>query len=245
MTYGKKPSVLTFLLMIIIISTFAQLTHAQPWRTKPFSFEVFNNATLRFPQSLAAPFRQQIHPGVAIGYEFGWKETIKDPMFANINTHALGGKKVATGKWFQNVAMAYYYHKNLNHAFTITSKAGYRRYINKFSVEAGLHLGYMHAFGLTERSVIQAYGSYRTSNGPGKPSLIGGVGMGVGYDAGYRHNIRRIYINFDQRLQLPFSSTFSDILPHGLLALGIQFTLFKNSSETFRTRQERLACPEE
>ena len=240
---------LKFLKIVCITALFAvmpgqEVVHAQSWRTKPFSVAVFNNATLPFPASVGAAFKGPIHPGIELTYEFGWRETIKNPIFRNINTYALGGKQVFTGKWFQNVGLAWYYHQEVNHAFAYTTKAGYRRYFGKFSAEAGLHAGMLHALPLTERSVQQNDGSWQAERGLGRIYLIGGVGVGVGYDAGYHYNVRRIFVNYDYRIQFPFSDGYAKYLPNGLLSVGLQFTLFKDNTIGKPFNQDRLECPE-
>jgi len=219
------------------------ILNAQPWKSKPFSVSLFNNATLLPPASLTAVFNQPIHPGIAFSYEFGGKETIKSPMFRNVNTFSLGGGKVYTGKWFQNVGLSWFYHRHVNHAALLTTQAGYRRYIKKFSAEASLHAGYMHAFLLTERAVRQTDGSWDVKRGMGEPRFVAGAGIGIGYDAGYHYNIRRIFINYDFRLQMPFVRSYVPLLPNGLLSVGLQFTLFKDAGSQDKPKQERLECP--
>ena len=238
--------ILKFLKLVCITVLFTVLIgketiHAQSWRTKPFSIAVLNNSTQPFPKSLGATFKGQIQPGIEITYEFGWHETMKSGMFRNINTHALGGKRLYSGKWFQNVGLAWYYHQDVNHAFTLTTKAGYRKYFGKFSAEAGIHVGVLHALPL-KQSVQQSDGSWRTQRDPGKFHLITGIGVGVGYDAGYQYNIRRIFVNYDYRIQLPFSDFNAEYLPNGLLSVGLQFTLFKDNTSNKRNKKERLEC---
>ena len=231
---------LKFLKLVCITALFTVLSgqgaaHAQNWRTKPFSIAVFNNATHPFPKSVVAPFNEPLHPGIELTYEFGWHETIKNPMFRNINTHSLGGRQVFTGKWFQNVGLAWYYHEDVNHAFTLTTKAGYRKYFGKFSAEAGIHAGILQAVPLTDQSVP-------TRKGLENIYLITGVGVGVGYDAGYQYNIRRIFVNYDYRIQIPFSDFDAKYLPNGLLYVGLQFTLFKKNTSNKNINKDRIEC---
>jgi len=231
------------LLILVFYLLLPVLMQAQAWKSKPFSFSVFNNATMMPPASLTAVFNQPIHPGIAVSYEFGWRETIKSPVFKNINTFAMGGQKVYTGKWFQNISLGWYYHRYVNHAAFLTTQFGYRRYIGKFSAEASLHAGYMHAFLLSERAVQQRDGSWKSENGTGRPQFVTGGGIGLGYDAGYHYNIRRIFINYDFRLQMPFVRSYVPLLPNGILSLGIQFTLFRKVNDQNKPSQERLECP--
>ncbi|MHC1773881.1 MAG: hypothetical protein AB9834_00575 [Lentimicrobium sp.] len=227
----------------LVLLMFPVTLVAQPWKSKPFSVSLFNNATLLPPASFTAVFNQPIHPGISFAYEFGGRETIKSPMFRNINTYALGGSKVYTGKWFQGVALSWFYHRYVNHAALLTVYAGYRRYLKKFSLEGSLHGGYMHAFLLNERAVMQQNGSWKSEKGSGKPQFVAGAGIGAGYDAGYHYNIRRIFINYDFRLQMPFVKSYVTLLPNGLLSVGLQFSLFKDAGNQNKPTQERLECP--
>ncbi|MFA6950441.1 MAG: hypothetical protein WCQ70_07135 [Lentimicrobiaceae bacterium] len=216
---------------------------AQSWKSKPFSVSVFNNATLLPPASITAAFNQPLHPGIAVSYEFGWLETIKSPIFQNTNTFNLGGREVYTGKWFQNIGLSWFYHRYVNHAFTLTTQAGYRKYLKKFSAEASLHMGYMHAQLFTEK-FVRRDGMWIAGYDPFRGYFIAGAGVGVGYDAGYRYNIRRFFINYDFRLQMPFVKSYVPVLPNGILSVGMQFTLFKKPDGHHAPTPTQLPCPE-
>lgn len=216
---------------------------AQSWKSKPFSFALINNATLLPPESLIAPFKGPLHPGVALTYEFGWRETIRNPVFQNVNTYALGGKRVFTGKWFQNIGLSWYNHKYVNHVFVLSTQAGYRQYIKKFSIEGSLHVGFMQAMLYTEK-FSRKDGMWKTAYNPGRAYFIGGAGIGIGYDAGFKYNTRRFFINYDFRLQTPFVKNYVPVLPNGIISLGIQFTLFRKINNPENQTPTRLACPE-
>lgn len=179
---------------------------AQSWKSKPIAISIFNNATMLPPASLTATFNQPIHPGLAATYEFGWKETDKH-------------------KWFQNAGISYMYHRFVYQAILLNSQAGYRWKINKFSLEGYLQAGYMHAFYLSDRAVLQDDGTYIAKKGFGKPQFITGAGIGIGYNFGDENRIRRIFLNYDVRIQMPFVKSYVTLLPNGALGLGVQFNL--------------------
>lgn len=182
------------------------LIMAQGWTTKPISVSVFNNATMLPPASLTATFNQPLHPGFTVSYEFGWKEKERH-------------------KWFQNATVGYMYHRYAFQSILLFTQAGYRCYFRKFSAEGSLNAGYMHSFFLTERAVQQDDGTYKASQGFGKPQFIFGAGVGLGYNFGNVDKIRRIYLSYDIRLQMPFVSGYTPLLPNGTLSLGMQYTL--------------------
>lgn len=195
-----KKAIFILLIMVPVI------LRAQAWKSNPMAVSIFNNATLLPPASLTAIFNQPIHGGLALAYEFGWNETGKH-------------------KWFQNAGISYFYHQFVYQAILLNSQAGYRWNLNRFSLEGYLQAGYMHAFLLTDRAVRQDDGTYVYKKGFGKPQFITGVGMGMGYNFGNAEKLRRIFINYDVRLQMPFVKSYVPLLPNGALALGMQFTL--------------------
>lgn len=179
---------------------------AQAWKMNPWAISIFNNATLLPPASLTAAFNQPIHPGLTIANEFGWKETGKH-------------------KWFQNLGLSYMYHQYVYQAFMLNTQAGYRWTPNRFSLEACLQAGYMHALLLTDRAVLQSDGTYKAKQGFGKPQFITGAGVGMGYNFGSAGKLRRLFVNYDVRLQMPFVKSYVTLLPNGALSLGMQFKL--------------------
>jgi hypothetical protein len=192
------------ILIICLILPF--VLKAQSWKSNPIAVSIFNNATMLPTASLTATFNQPIHPGLTVANEFGWKETDKH-------------------KWFQNAGLSYFYHRYVYQAILLNSQAGYRWKIKKFSFEGYLQAGYMHAFLLTDRAVLQSDGTYKAKQGFGKPQFIAGAGTGIGYNLGDAKRIRRVFLNYDIRLQMPFVKSYVTLLPNGALSLGMQFTL--------------------
>jgi len=179
---------------------------AQGWRSKPMALSVFNNATMLPPASFTAVFNQPLHPGLTASYEFGWKEK-------------------AYSKWFQNASIGFFRQRYVYQALLLYSQAGYRRYLGHLSVEGSLHMGYMHAFLLTDRAVKKDDGTYEYRRGFGKPQFITGAGIGLGYNLGKGESGRRIIFNYDVRLQMPFVKSYVTLLPNGIVSAGMQFTI--------------------
>ena len=193
-------------LLVILILAIPGMMTGQAWKADPISVSVFNNATMLPPASLAATFNQPIHFGVTAAYEFGWKEAEKH-------------------KWFQNAGISYWYHRFVDQAFLLNTQAGYRWMICGFSMEGYLQAGYMHSFYLTARAVQEPDGSYTAKKGAGKPQFMAGAGIGLGYDFGKEGHIRRVILNYDVRMQMPFVKGYVPLLPNGALGIGFQFNL--------------------
>jgi len=192
---------LTFFILLAPLAVSGQILPYGPW-----SVCVTNNATMLPPASLTAVFLQPVHPGVSAAYEFGWR-------------------KHEYYKWFQDAGISYSYHRFVSQAVVLSTRAGYRRSLGALSLEASLLAGYMHMFLLTERAVQRSDGSWEPKKGFGKPQFITGAGLGAGWEIGSEDAMRRILINYDFRLQMPFVKNYVPLLPSGLLSLGLQFTL--------------------
>lgn len=188
--------------LLNIASAFAQID-----LNGPVLLSVFNNATLLPPASVTAIFNQPLHPGIAAGYEFGWIET-------------------KTGKLFQDVKLGFYNHRYVYNALTLTTQAGYRKYIGRIAAEASIHAGYLNAFLLTDRVVPQDDGSYKSRKGIGKPQFIAGAGIGIAYCPGHYNYKNAFTLNYDFRLQMPFVKSYVTLLPIGIISLGYRFKIF-------------------
>jgi hypothetical protein len=195
-----KRILITFLVFLPLI------LFAQKWGDKPCSVSILNNATMLPPASLTAVFNQPVHPGIIISTEFGWKEN-------------------AGGKWFQNASLGYIYHELANQSFLLFTQGGYRKYISKFTLEGSLQAGYMHCLSLVDRIIQDDNDKYKESKGIGKPQFIFGAGTSVGYRFEPSLRIKRIFLSYDIRMQLPFVKSYVTMLPNGALSLGCQFTL--------------------
>lgn len=191
---------------IFLIFFIPLLAAGQSWKENPVSVRILNNATLLPPASLLAPFNQPIHPGLAVSYEFGWKEK---------NKH----------KWFQDVTLGYTYHRFAFQSILLYTTAGYRYQLKRFFGDAGLEAGYMHSWFLTDRSVLQDDGTYKSGKGLGKPQFIAGAGFKLGCNVANAENPVRIFVGYDIRIQMPFVQSYVPMLPNGTVSIGAQFKL--------------------
>jgi hypothetical protein len=80
-------------------------------------------------------------------------------------------------------------------------------------------------FLVTDRLVKQEDGSYEARKGFGKPQFIAGAGAGIGYLLGGKESGRRLFLNYDVRLQMPFVKSYVPLLPNGIVSLGIQMSI--------------------
>lgn len=192
--------------LIIFLLVLPCMISAGGWKSMLWTAGVFNNATLLPPASLTAVFNQPLHPGVMVSGEFGWKAK-------------------GSHKWYQDAGLGYMYHRYAFQSFLLISKAGYRRYMGRFTPEVNLQAGYMHSLMLTDRALLQDDGTYAAKQGFGKPQFIAGAGIGLGYDLGTAEKMRRLVLAYDIRLQMPFVKSYVPLLPNGALSVGMQFNL--------------------
>jgi hypothetical protein len=192
--------------LLALIICIPLMVTAQNWKSRPFTVQIFNNATMLPPASMIATFNQPLHAGFAFGHEFGWKEKEKS-------------------KWFQNAKLGYFYHQFAYQAVQVYTEGGYRRHFKDFSIEGGLLMGYMHQILLSRRAILQSDGTYKADNGWGRPQFMAGADLGFGYNFGNNTRPLRLLLNYQFWIQTPFAKGYVPVLPNGSLMLGFQFKL--------------------
>ena len=178
----------------------------QTWKTKPISIELINNATLLPPASITAIATQPLHLGLAVGYEFGWKEKIHS-------------------KWYQNAKLGYYYHQFASQNIQLYSEFGYRQSIKKFAINGGLLGGYLHQLPLSKKFVLQSDGTYASNRNYGRSQAMIGATVGIGYNLRTIENPLRLLLSYQFWVQTPFVAGYVPVLPNGTLLVGFQFKL--------------------
>lgn len=196
---------LLFKIMLFFIPIFG---YSQNWMYKPISIELINNATMLPPASMTAIAKQPLHPGIVLGYEFGWKEKERS-------------------KWYQTAKLGYYYHQFVNQNIQLYTEFGYRQKIKKLMINGGLLGGYLHQIPLSKKIVLQSDGTYDANRNFGRAQAMVGATIGTGYNLGTAEQPFTLLLNYQFWVQTPFVSGYVPVLPNGTLSLGVQFKLHK------------------
>ncbi len=148
------------------------------------------------------------HPGVELGYSFNWKTKTKHD-------------------WYQEIKLAYFYHRFVQHAVPLYTDFGYRyKFSNTMIVQAAIGAGYMHSIPATAQLKLQNNGEYKNGKGIGRIQGIAIVNIGAAYI--FNPSVARpfkIFITYQQMLQTPFIKSYVPLLPYNSLLMGVSVPL--------------------
>lgn len=168
----------------------------------------FTDNASAFPfGKFAGFFKEPVHAG----FELGWAH-VKEK-----NKH----------DWFWELRAGYFYHQFVQHGIPIYAIGGYRyRIINHFSGDASLGAGYFHSIATTAVLKLNDAGEYENAKGIGRAQVMIPFTLGANYDFTWQKTKQfRIFLQYQQRLQLPFIKNYVPILPYNQLAFGCAYYL--------------------
>lgn len=173
----------------------------------PIKVSIFNEATaIPFTQALAEP----IHPGLQIGTEFSYKNTLRKHVYQTAN-------------------LGFIFHNHLYQGVFIQTDLGYDfRFAFGLTIKALLGIGYLHTF--TTRQEFQLIkGSYVSQNDRGNARAMPSLAVGFGYRLKPSKLLSpEIFILYQPWIEYPYSPGFIPLMTHINLQLGAKFFLKKS-----------------
>jgi hypothetical protein len=153
-----------------------------------------------------------MHPGLQAGTEFRYNRSEKN-------------------QWFQTVKLGVYYHKYSQTGIQLYSEIGHRRALwKRLGAELRLGAGYLHAI-----SDLQTFelvnGQYERKRTFGRPQVMGGAALGLGYRLGSAPDAPRIFLDYQFFLQAPFVKSYVPLLPNTAVHAGVAFPFFKSGKK--------------
>ena len=146
-------------------------------------------------------FTKEFHPGLEIGTGFNWKTKEKHD-------------------WFQTFEFGYSYHRFVQHSFALYSEVGYRyKFLKTFSAEVKLGAGYLHAIPAEKIFILKDDGTYKKKASLGRPQAMAGFSMGINKKVSASG--LTVFLEYQQRLQLPFIKSYVPLLPSNMLMIGV------------------------
>jgi hypothetical protein len=206
----RKPR---FYILILVVGAFCSLNvSAQKHKLDHYSV-AFTTLHTAYPfGSFAGLFYKEFHPGFEVGTGFNWKVKEKHD-------------------WFQTFEFGYSYHRFVQHTLALYTEFGYRyKFLKTFSAEAKIGAGYLHAFPDSKILVLKDDGTYEKKNNLGHPQAMGSFSLGINDKISASGIIG--FLEYKQRLQLPFINSYVPILPSNMLMIGVKVPLKKNSQPT-------------
>jgi hypothetical protein len=204
----KKNRIKIFILAGIISSSLN--TSAQKHKLDHYSI-AFTTLHTAYPfGSFAGLFYKEFHPGFEVGTGFNWKEKEKHD-------------------WFQTFEFGYSYHRFVQHTIALYTEFGYRyKFLKTFSAETKIGGGYLHAFPDSKIFVLKDDGAYEKKNNLGHPQAMGSFSLGINDKISASGLVA--FLEYKQRIQLPFINSYVPILPSNMLMIGIKVPLKNNST---------------
>lgn len=198
---------LTILLLSVLLSVLLP-TSAQetaPTVRKPLTISLFNTGSQLPGSGVLGVFSVPIHPGICVGTEFRYNQSVKN-------------------QWFQTAKVGAFYHRLAQTAIQLYTETGYRRMFGEqFSGEFRLGGGYLHAIPATQVFERTESGSWEKANSLGRPMGMFSASLAANY---HLKNDVRLTLGYQFSMQLPFVREYVPLLPYTALHAGAAFPLF-------------------
>jgi hypothetical protein len=191
----------------ILILFFFSYCNAHSQGRKPDHISVaFTTSHTAFPfASFGRLFTKEFHPGVELGTGFNWKTKSKHD-------------------WFQSFNFGYAYHRFVQHSIALYSEGGYRyKFLQTFAAEGRLGAGYLHAIPVGKIYKLSADGNYKKTANWGRPEAM--VGFSLRVSKQLAPSGTGAFLQYQQRIQLPFIKSYVPLLPSNILFAGMKFPL--------------------
>ncbi len=193
--------ILFFLLLFVLsIKLQAQLKTTN----KYVSYAMMNTQTDLPIGKFAGLFSKAFHPGIefSIGKNFSAK---------------------TNHDWYYDFRLAYFYHRFVQHGIPVYSNLGYRYKFNKrWSASGEIGAGYLHSIPATAKLHLTESGDYENNKGLGRMQVNTCFALGAGYQLyPASPSSFKLFVCYQQRLQMPFFALYVPILPYNNFLIGI------------------------
>lgn len=194
---------------LLITSAIALLTiTATAQKQKYLGIALFNTQTDIPFGKFAGMFTKAFHPGI----EVTW------------------GKSFSIKKkhdWFWDARASYFFHRFVQHGILVYANMGYRyKFNSRFFADAAIGGGYMQSIPATAKLKLDANGEYISNKGAGRMQAIAAFGVGAGYTIHpSTKKPVKVFINYQQRIQMPFVKSYVPLLPYNSFMIGISLPL--------------------
>ena len=202
-----KKLTLLFGSLLLLTLVAAQSVTRQKW----LLIDITNSQTAKPFGSFAALLSKEVHPGIELGAGWNWKSKPKH-------------------EWFQEVKLGYFYHRWVQHSISIYTEFGYRYKLpHQFSIEARLGGGYSRVIVANQVFVINpdknsGYSQITSSRSQGIITTSFALNKTFG-----KEKDKRLFFQYQQRLQTPFVQSYIPLLPYNIAAAGFAVSFHSKS----------------
>ncbi len=193
-----------YFILLLFTGFYFQPDAQQQLEKKFISFAVMNTHTDLPFGKFTGLFYKAFHPGIEFSY--GKNFSVK-----------------SKHDWYYDFRLAYFYHRFVQHGIPVYSNLGYRFKFNQsWSASAEAGAGYLHSIPASAKLRLNGDGVYEPDKGVGRMQVIACFGIGAGYRfAPSSPAPLKLFIHYQQRLQMPFVKSYVPILPYNSFLIGI------------------------
>ncbi len=191
-----------------MVVLFLIVHHVSAQKNKQISFAVMNtNSAMPFSK-FGSLVTGVVHPGIEAGYGFNWKTKKKHD-------------------WYQEIKLAYFYHRFVQQAIPAYTDFGYRyKFSKKITAQFALGAGYLHSIPATAKLKLGSDGEYKNDKDIGRSQTMVAVNTGLAYciNPSAKKPVK-IFTTYQQMIQMPFVKAYVPLLPYNSLLVGISMPL--------------------
>jgi len=199
------------ILFLALVFLFTAATAQTDKREKWFMIDAMNVHTAKPFGSFAGLFGQEVHPGLEVGIGWNWKSKAKHD-------------------WFQEAKLGYFYHRWVQHSIALNTEFGYRYKLPAlFSIEAKLGAGYSRVIVANQVFIIDIDKNRQytqITSGRGQAIVTTSFALNKAFG---KERDKRIFFQYQQRLQTPFVKSYIPLLPYNIAALGFAVSFHSKS----------------
>jgi len=195
--------------LLFSASSFAQFQSDKTHKYKLNNWSIaFTNAHSQMPfGSFSRLFYTEWHPGVEIGTGFTWKTKPHHD-------------------WVQTFRLGYFYHAFIQHSISLYTETGYAyKFPHTITAIAKLGAGYMQAVPDSEVFILENDKGYIRKNNFGRAQGIFNIDLTL--QKRFTKAGGKIFLEYQQRFQIPFIPSYVPVLPYNILMIGCSFPLHK------------------
>ena len=201
----------TLFLLLICMTTFIGNAQSKKEKKEKYVSFAFLTAQTAMPfNKFSALFSNPYHPGA---------EMALGKVLSNKELH----------QWFAEIKLAYFYHRFVQHVIPLYANIGYRhKVVSHLFANLSLGAGYLHSIPAVSKYKLNNDGDYDNNIGIGRAQAT------IVFSAGLQYNIvsdkkkpLRVFVNYQQLLQMPFINAYVPLLPYNSLQAGVSWPFKK------------------
>lgn len=197
-----KLSILWIVCLLIFCSASAQDSSGKTKKRRLNYISIaFTNAHSQLPfNSFSRLFYTEWHPGAEIGTGFIWTSKPHHD-------------------WIQSFRLGYFYHAFIQHSFSLYTATGYAYKMPRgITAITKLGVGYMQAVPDSKVFVLEDSKGYAERKNFGRAQGIFTLDLGV--QKQFTKRGTKIFLEYQQRFQVPFIPSYVPVLPYNMLMAG-------------------------